>query len=82
VARQDRGGRFSSDPESAIENPTSKWLPSIRNINFRLLSEDEAHTMAETGVYFFQPANLKKKTKTYEIGFGFGDPRCWSDGTG
>lgn len=59
-----------------------EWLPSIKNIQFKLLSEDEVQRRADQGVYFFRKTSLRKKTKTYEIGFGFGDPQCESDGTG
>lgn len=50
------------------------WLPFIRNIKFRLVSDDR------TGREFYFFTKPKIQHKTYTIGFGFGNPKC--DATG
>lgn len=50
------------------------WLPFIRNIKFRLVSDDG------TGKEFYFFTKPEIEHKTYTIGFGFGNPKC--DATG
>jgi hypothetical protein len=50
------------------------WLPSIKNIEFRLLSSEEIQ-QREKGVYFFTKVE-KRSPNTFEIVFAFGDPDC------
>jgi len=49
------------------------WLPEIKNIEFRLLTNGEVEDI-DRGVYFFTKPELENGT--YEIGVGFGDPGC------
>jgi hypothetical protein len=58
----------------ASEGIARAWLPAIRNIEFRLLSEDEAINN-KTDIYFFSKPNLSKKT--YQIGLEFGTRGCY-----
>jgi hypothetical protein len=49
------------------------WLPQIKGVEFRLLSETEA--AGREDIYFF--TKLEKRPKnTFHIGFAFGDPSC------
>jgi hypothetical protein len=49
------------------------WLPTIKNIEFRLLSNDEIQEK-DSKVHFFTKPDLLKNT--YDIGFAFGNPNC------
>jgi hypothetical protein len=49
------------------------WLPTIKDIEFRLLSIEEIQ-QKELNVYFFTKPDLSGNT--YDIGFAFGDPTC------
>ena len=49
-----------------------EWLPQIKNIEFRLLSDAEIETGRET-FFFTEPEFTGGR---YEIGFGHGTPRC------
>lgn len=49
------------------------WLPTIKNIEFRLLSAEEIERK-NLEVYFFTEPELSGKT--YSIGFAFGTPNC------
>jgi len=49
------------------------WLPTIKNIEFRLLSIEEIH-QKDMNVHFFTKPDLSENT--YDIGFAFGDPTC------
>lgn len=49
------------------------WLPTIKNIEFRLLSIGETQ-QKDLKVHFFTKPNLS--IITYDIGFAFGDPTC------
>ncbi len=49
------------------------WLPTIKNIEFRLLSIEEIH-QKDLKVHFFTKPDLLGNT--YDIGFAFGDPTC------
>lgn len=50
------------------------WLPSIKNIEFRLLSSEEIQ-QREKGVYLFTKVE-KHSPNTFDIVFAFGDPEC------
>lgn len=50
------------------------WLPSIKNIEFRLLSSEEVQ-QREKGVYLFTKVE-KHSPNTFEIVFAFGNPDC------
>jgi hypothetical protein len=56
----------------AAANIRREWLPEIANVEFRLLSEDEAAD-AESLYFFTAPATDGRR---FEIGFARGDPRC------
>lgn len=49
------------------------WLPTIKNIEFRLLSIDEIQEK-DLKAHFFTKPDLSGNT--YNIGFAFGDPTC------
>ncbi len=49
------------------------WLPTIKNIEFRLLSIEEIQ-QKDLKVHFFTKPDLSRNT--YDIGFAFGDPTC------
>jgi hypothetical protein len=49
------------------------WLPQIKDVEFRLLSETEI--AEKEGVYFFTKIEKRPGNKFY-IGFAFGDPGC------
>lgn len=49
------------------------WLPTIKNIEFRLLSIGEIQ-QKDLKVYFFTEPDLS--VIIYNIGFAFGDPTC------
>ena len=49
------------------------WLPKIKGIEFRLLSETEVEEKER--VHFFT-ALEKRSPRKYYIGFAFGDPTC------
>jgi hypothetical protein len=49
------------------------WLPTIKNIEFRLLSIQEIQ-QKDLKVHFFTKSDLSGNT--YNIGFAFGDPTC------
>ncbi len=51
------------------------WLPNIKNIEFKLLSDKE---IEKKDIYFFKL--FDKEKKNFSIGFGFGDPNCSSYG--
>jgi hypothetical protein len=53
------------------------WLPQIKGVEFRLLSETEAAERDD--VYFFTKIEKRPKNKFY-IGFAFGDPSCDYEG--
>ncbi len=55
-----------------------QWLPNIKNIEFRLLSDEELEDK-EKGVYFFTKPELANNT--YTISFAFGNPECDYSGT-
>jgi hypothetical protein len=48
------------------------WLPYIKNINFKLVTDQEARK--SEGVYFFTQPRLEQGVR--EIGFGYGHPDC------
>lgn len=57
------------------------WLPSIKNIEFRLIlidPEDQnspgAYSFDPEGIYFFTPLELEDGA--YRVGLGLGDPGC------
>lgn len=49
------------------------WLPKIKNIEFRLLSNEEIQEKS-LKVHFF--TKLERLENSYDIGFAFGDPSC------
>ncbi len=55
------------------EGISDSWLPSIRNVQFRLLSGEELADR-EAGVFFFTKPDLDGEA--YNIGFAFGDLDC------
>jgi hypothetical protein len=61
----------------AEERLNKSWLPTIKNIEFRLLSSDEI-LEKNLKVHFFTELNFSGKT--YNIGFVFGHPICGYDG--
>lgn len=54
------------------------WLPRIKNVDFRLLSDEEVQQRRPKGFYFFRPLDFEPGV--YEIGFGFGVPPCKGSG--
>ena len=49
------------------------WLPTIKNIEFRLLSSEEIQQKGLEVHFFTKPEH---SGNTYSIGFAFGDPSC------
>ncbi len=61
----------------AEEGIQKSWLPSIRNIEFRLLSAKDIHQSNKKVYFFNKPVSLGNE---YDAGFGFGIPECKSSG--
>ncbi len=55
------------------------WLPSIKNIDFKLLSIEDIH-QRKISVYFF--TKPERAGNEFNIGFGFGNADCESSGDG
>ncbi|MEP6900182.1 MAG: hypothetical protein ABJA66_00445 [Actinomycetota bacterium] len=53
------------------------WLPKIKNIEFRLLSDGE-YKQRNEWIYFFTETEVSEGK--YQIGFGLGDYQCNSTG--
>lgn len=49
------------------------WLPTIKNIGFRLVPDEEIQEK-DLKVHFFTKPDLSKNT--YDIGFVYGNPNC------
>jgi len=49
------------------------WLPKIKGVSFRLLTEPQIEDLGRD-VFFFTQPTLEKET--YEIALGFGNPHC------
>ncbi len=54
------------------------WLPKIKNIEFRLLSDKEIE-QKNLKVYFFTKPDYWRNN--YNVGFAFGEPHCVFTGT-
>ena len=57
----------------AAQGIQQSWLPIIKNIEFKLLSDEEIKQKDEK-IYFF--AQLTKDANKFGIGFAFGNPTC------
>lgn len=57
----------------AAQGIQKSWLPTIKNIEFRLLSDEEVRQRKE-GVYFFTKPECSENE--YSIVLAFGDPNC------
>lgn len=57
----------------AAEGIKQSWLPEIKNIEFKLLSEEEI-PQKEIDIYFF--VRLEKDGNKFGIGFVFGSYKC------
>ncbi len=62
----------------AEQNIKQSWLPTIKNIEFRLLS-DEKIQQKDLKLYFFTKPNYWRNS--YNVGFAFGEPHCVFTGT-
>ena len=51
----------------------SSWLPKIKNVEFRLLSDEEIQRR-DLELYFFTKPNYWRNK--HNIGFAFGEPHC------
>lgn len=74
-------GTFTPQNEPSVvylyEKRTKKsWLPKIKNIEFRLLSDEEFEQRTEGAFFFTEPELLEGK---YKIGFVFGR-KCGAGG--